>query len=574
MRTIVLALSFAFAAPCATLQVGPGRPFAKPCAAIAAAAAGDTIEIDAAGDYAGDVCAWNTNRLTLRGAGGRARIDAAGRSSQGKAIWVIGGNDTVVENIEFSGAAVADKNGAGIRHQGGNLTVRNCYFHDNEDGILGGDAASSHILVEYTEFANNGAGDGYSHNMYIGHAGRFTLRFCYSHHSKVGHLVKSRAAENYILYNRLSDEATGTGSYEINLPNGGRSFIVGNIVEQGPRTQNSTIVSYREEGPHAANPDTSLFVVNNTFINNRPQGATFVAVAASVETPAVIRNNIFAGPGTLTNQSKAVLENNLATRADPGFVDPANYDFRLRASSAAIDAGADPGSAPSFQYVHAACGEGRQPAGAIDIGAYEFGGEAFDAQSPPQCRRIAFDGVVTAAPGAILSIPGANLAADSMEAAELPLPLRLGGVAVRVNDVAAPLFAVAPARLTVQIPYEIPPGPARVTAELDSMTTAPAEITVAPAAPVILGVANEGGGRITVYFTGQGQVDPSGRPLLPVRATLGGQEAEVVYAVLAPGLVGLTQAGVRVPPLGAGDWPLVILVGDAASPPFTVPVLP
>jgi uncharacterized protein (TIGR03437 family) len=571
---MVLALGFALAAQCATLQVGPGRPFSKPCAAIAAAAAGDTIEIDAAGEYAGDVCAWNTDRLTLRGVGGRARIDAAGRSSQGKAIWVIGGADTVVENIEFSGAAVADKNGAGIRHQGGNLTVRNCYFHDNENGILGGDAAASHILVEYSEFANNGAGDGYSHNLYIGRAGRFTLRFSYSHHSKVGHLVKSRATENYILYNRLSDEAAGTGSYEINLPNGGRSFVIGNIIEQGPRSQNSTILSYREEGPHALNPDTSLTAVNNTFVNNRPQGATFIAVAAAVETPAVIRNNVFAGSGTLTNQSQAVLENNLVTRTDPGFVDAANYDFKLRASSAAIDAGADPGTPPLFQYVHPACGEGRQPAGAIDIGAFEFGGEALDPQSPAQCRRIAFDGVVIVAPGAILTLPGANLAADTMAAAELPLPLRLGGVAVHVNDVPAPLFAVAPARVTVQVPYEIPPGPARVTVELDSTTAAPADITIAPAAPVILGVANEGGGRMTVYFTGQGQVDPSGRPLLPVRATLGGQEAAVDYAVLAPGLVGLTQAGVRTPALAAGEWPLVIIVGDAASAPFAVSVQP
>jgi hypothetical protein len=54
----------------------------------------------------------------------------------GKGIWVISGNDTVVENIEFSGAAVPDANGAGIRFEGVNLTVRNCYFHHNQNGIL------------------------------------------------------------------------------------------------------------------------------------------------------------------------------------------------------------------------------------------------------------------------------------------------------------------------------------------------------------------------------------------------------------------------------------------------------
>jgi len=76
----------------AILQVGPGKPFAAPCAAIAAAKAGDTIQIDSSVVYSGDVCAWTTASLTITGVGGgRAHIDAAGQSSQGKAIWVISG---------------------------------------------------------------------------------------------------------------------------------------------------------------------------------------------------------------------------------------------------------------------------------------------------------------------------------------------------------------------------------------------------------------------------------------------------------------------------------------------------
>jgi hypothetical protein len=81
----------AITAHAATLQVGPGKPYSKPCAAIAAAAPGDTIEIGATGDYTGDVCTWATDGLTLPGTGGRAKIDAAGSNSQGKAIWVIFG---------------------------------------------------------------------------------------------------------------------------------------------------------------------------------------------------------------------------------------------------------------------------------------------------------------------------------------------------------------------------------------------------------------------------------------------------------------------------------------------------
>jgi len=110
----------------ATRTVGPRGAYPKPCAAIGAASDGDVIEIDAAGSYAGDVCPITKNGLTLRGVNGRPKIDAAGQSSGGKAIWVISGDDTTVENVELSGATVADANGAGIRQEGTNLTVRGC----------------------------------------------------------------------------------------------------------------------------------------------------------------------------------------------------------------------------------------------------------------------------------------------------------------------------------------------------------------------------------------------------------------------------------------------------------------
>ena len=359
------------------LQVGKGKKFATPCAAIAAAKAGDTIEIDSRVTYAGDVCAWSTDNLTIRGVGAaRAHIDAAGKDAQGKGIWVISGKNTIVENIEFSGAKVEDQNGVGIRAQGDNLIVRNCYFHDNEEGILTNNSPTSLVIIEYSEFANNGFGDGQSHNVYVNHVGTLIFRYNYSHHARIGHLLKSRAAQNFILYNRLSDEATGTSSYQIDLPNGGQSYIIGNVIEQGPANDNNTLVTYLEEGPAPDNPNKQLFVVNNTFRNDADNG-TFVFVAASAA-PAVIRNNIFSGPGRVTNQSSAVMTSNLTD--DAKFVNARGYDYHLQAGSPAIDKGVDPGSdqgyllAPAFQYVHPACAEGRNSVGPWDIGAYEFNG--------------------------------------------------------------------------------------------------------------------------------------------------------------------------------------------------------
>jgi hypothetical protein len=174
------------------LQVGPTRTYKVPSEASSVAKDGDIIEIDA-GDYLGDTATWKQNNLMLRGVGGKVHLIANGQSAGGKAIWVIQGNNTTLENIEFSGATVPDQNGAGIRQEGNNLTVRFCYFHDNEEGILAGDNPSSEILIEYSEFGYNGFGDGYSHNLYINHIAKFTMQYCYSHHAKVGHLVKSRA---------------------------------------------------------------------------------------------------------------------------------------------------------------------------------------------------------------------------------------------------------------------------------------------------------------------------------------------------------------------------------------------
>ena len=117
-------------------------------------------------------------------------------------------------------------------------------------------------------------------------------------------------------------------------------------------------------------------MVNNSIVNDLTTG-TFVNIGTADTVPAVIKNNIFVGPGTLTNQAGAVLANNFT--GNPLFVNQAGFDYHLTSGSPAINAGADPGSAngfsltPVFEYVHPACGEGRTTAGsAIDIGAYEF----------------------------------------------------------------------------------------------------------------------------------------------------------------------------------------------------------
>jgi hypothetical protein len=366
--------------------------YETPCRAIEAARSGDVIEINAE-DYYGDVCSWNKDRLTLRGINGRPKIDAAGRNAEGKGTWVIAGKNTTIENIEFTGAKVPNHNGTAIRLEGTNLTVLACYFHDNEEGILTGNDPDSQVVIEYSEFAHNGYGDGYTHNIYVNHVRRFILRFSYSHTAVSGHEVKSRAAENFIAYNRLSDEATGNASYELDLPNGGNAYVVGNVIEKGPFAENPALMSYGTEGWDAHNPGRNLFVVNNTFVSNRVSGATpttFIQIAPSAPKPALIQNNIFAGAGMITMQIGARLKSNWKGR-NPGFVDARHGDYHLTRNSRCVNGGTDPGSGgglsllPRFQYVHPACGEDRIAAGALDIGAFEFRGGKPDPDLAKHC---------------------------------------------------------------------------------------------------------------------------------------------------------------------------------------------
>jgi hypothetical protein len=368
----LLLSSYTFA-NAATLQVGNTQTYKTPCAAFSAASDGDTVEIDAKGNYTGNVCYFAKNNLTIKGVNGRAKIDANGNQAAGKGTWVIGGANNVVENIEFSGAKVPDRNGAGIRLDGKSLTVRNSYFHNNENGILtsnnGGD-----IIIENTEFGFNGFGDGYSHNVYVGRVDSLTFIGNYSHDALGGHNLKTRAAKNIINYNRFSS-TTGNPSYEVDVPNAGTTYVVGNIIQQPARPSNPGILTYGVEG--ATNPGKDLYVVNNTFINDSSSSARFIYVGDQVTQPVLVQNNLFVGVGTQVTQGIATTVTNYATLTSP-FVNKENFDLRPLPNNASIvNAGTnvtDKNQLASRHYMHPAQTAVRAKDTKIDIGAYETQG--------------------------------------------------------------------------------------------------------------------------------------------------------------------------------------------------------
>jgi len=366
MRSIFCLLIFLISssALAKTFQVGATRTYTMPSMVMNLVSDGDTVEIDA-GLYSGDVGFWAKNNLVIRGIGGYAHLDAAGKNAGGKAIWVIDGKNTYIENIEFSGCTVPDHNGAGIRQEADNLELRHCYMHDNEDGILTFASPTCDILFEACEFARNGYGDGFSHNMYIGNIRNFTMRFCYSHHAKAGHCVKSRAMNNFIEYNRIMDEDTGSASYLIDLPNGGFSIVLGNTMEKGKDAQNPISVEYGAEG--LKNPAKQFYFVNNTIVSKFPAAGTFVSVAGGTDTAQII-NNIFVGLGEVYSGIADTGRNLFARyQIDFDFFDTLQYNYLINAGVGSFTKynGIVPGLAnglslrPIFQYKHPLDSTGR-----------------------------------------------------------------------------------------------------------------------------------------------------------------------------------------------------------------------
>jgi len=375
VSALLMSVAAIGSASAATLSVGSGKTYAAPCAAFAKAKAGDIVEINAQ-TYSGDVCAINVSDLTIRGVNGRPKINAASKNAQGKGTWVVKGNNVKVENVEMYGAKVPDQNGAALRLEGTNFTLRSSYLHDNQNGILSSANANSNIVVENSEFGFNGFGDGKTHNLYIGAVASLTFRYNYSHDAKVGHNLKSRAKLNTISYNRFSS-TTNKPSYEIDLPNAGTSYVIGNVIHQPSSNGNAIMLAYGMEG--ATNPGQDLYVVNNTFLNDDSSRGTFVQVSSKVTKPALIQNNIFGGTGTMSNQVNAIDRTNFRSVA-PGFINRILFDLHPIANVLVINAGSEPGKSasgvdlrPTAQYKHTAAGETRPVTGTLDIGAYETG---------------------------------------------------------------------------------------------------------------------------------------------------------------------------------------------------------
>lgn len=249
----------------ATLDVGAGKKYPQPSAAAAAARDGDTVRI-APGEYF-DCAVWKASDLVIEGAGADA-TSITDKVCAGKGLFVIQGSRVTIRNLTLTRARVPDFNGAGIRAEGGDLTIEKVKFVNNQDGILSAPMPTAKIVVRDSEFTRNGTcegGGGCAHGIYAGELALLRVERSRFFETRQGHHIKSRAARTEVLGCDIADGAKGTASYAIDVPNGGAVLVRDSRIQKGPNSENHTAaIMIGAEGVTQRTPE--IVVERNAFV--------------------------------------------------------------------------------------------------------------------------------------------------------------------------------------------------------------------------------------------------------------------------------------------------------------------
>jgi uncharacterized protein (TIGR03437 family) len=219
------------------------------------------------------------------------------------------------------------------------------------------------------------------------------------------------------------------------------------------------------------------------------------------------------------------------------------------------------------------------------------------------------------APGSIVSLFGTGFTSLSLGATGTPLPQSLAGVGVIANGSAVPLFFASPGQINFQVPWELTDKPnADLSVAAPGFNEKSVKLNLTPYSPGIFTLGAPGGQAvaviagtsslaapvgtlpgsrpanrgeyITVYCNGLGPVmnqpatgtvsptDPPATTTTQPKVTIGGQFANVTYAGLAPGLVGVYQLNIQIPalPTTGDSVPLALMIGGAPSNTATIAV--
>ncbi len=208
------------------------------------------------------------------------------------------------------------------------------------------------------------------------------------------------------------------------------------------------------------------------------------------------------------------------------------------------------------------------------------------------------------APGEVFTLLGSSIGPISTTAPSAgPSSTTLGATRVLFDGVPAPLLYAGPNQINGVIPYAVAGNTSTDMRILNgARLISDLMIPVVPASPAIFTLDASGVGQgavlnqdstvnsplnpaakgtvVVLFATGAGQTDPIGvdgqiagnilpKPLGPVTVQIGGQDAEILYAGAAPGLIsGLLQVNVRIPQSVVSSFsvPILLSVGAIEGP--------
>jgi len=205
------------------------------------------------------------------------------------------------------------------------------------------------------------------------------------------------------------------------------------------------------------------------------------------------------------------------------------------------------------------------------------------------------------APGMLVGVYGTGISNIVQQATIIPLPEYMGGIEAGVSYgpgleyfVQAPISYVSPNQVNVQIPYEVPYGPAQlsignpynnVTLNFTVQDTAPGIFSYSAsgsgAASPIGGVSASVGDSVSIYITGAGALnpavadgasDPTAAPVAAVSLTVGGVPVATPSFIGEPDwAAGVLQITFTIPNgVGKGPQPVAVTVGSTKSLPANI----
>ena len=254
-----------------------------------------------------------------------------------------------IKNTEFynQNVAIDGWEGGGSTH----LTIDNIYAHDHTGYALHLiDAAGgvfTDIIIQYCNFDHNGIG---------------AIQSTGDYYYRSGNVLLWRGDNGIIRYNKFT-RGMGWGMDAYNCDG---LTVYNNIFANNYDTQTNPI------GPGIgleSNSSQGVTVYNNTFYGNT-EGLELSNDEADLANITYKNNIFYANTYDVTSygnpQTTVVQSNNLLSATNPLFVNAANNDFHLQASSPAIGAGANLSAIFTIDYA------GTTRTTPYDIGAYEY----------------------------------------------------------------------------------------------------------------------------------------------------------------------------------------------------------